>query len=138
MMGFLISIHVVICVALIIIILIQAGRGGGLVEGFSGVESMFGPKTSAFLTRATTIFSTLFLITCVSLALLSAKQSKSLMSGSTGITEAVEVDKTQAQDEKPADPAAVSAENISKEDNQSKETAAQEPVKQEAAQTGQK
>lgn len=78
-MGFLIAIHVIVCVLLIIIILIQAGRGGGLVEGFSGVESMFGPKTNAFLTRATAILSSLFLITCISLALLSVKQSRSLM-----------------------------------------------------------
>lgn len=80
MMGLVIVIHVVICALLIIIILIQAGRGGGLVEGFSGVESMFGPKTSTFLTRVTSILSTLFFITCVGLAFLSARQSKSLMS----------------------------------------------------------
>ncbi len=80
-MGIIIAIHVIICALLIIIILIQAGRGGGLVEGFSGVESMFGPKTSTFLTRSTSILSTLFFITCISLAFLSARQSKSLMSG---------------------------------------------------------
>jgi len=79
MMGFLIAIHVIVCVLLIIIILIQAGRGGGLVEGFSGVESMFGPKTNAFLTRATTVLSSLFLITCITLAFFSVKQSRSLM-----------------------------------------------------------
>jgi preprotein translocase subunit SecG len=81
MMPTVITIHIIICALLIIIILIQAGRGGGLVEGFSGVESMFGPKTSAFLTRMTSILSTLFFITCISLAFLSARQSKSLMSG---------------------------------------------------------
>ncbi len=79
MMGILIVFHAIICVLLIIIILIQAGRGGGLVEGFSGVESMFGPKTSTFLTKVTSIFSALFLISCVSLAVLSARQSRSLL-----------------------------------------------------------
>ena len=79
MMGLLITIHVIACIILIAIILIQAGRGGGLVEGFSGVESMFGSKTNTFLTRTTTILSTLFFITCLSLAFLSARQSKSLM-----------------------------------------------------------
>lgn len=78
-MGLIIAIHVIICALLIGIILIQAGRGGGLVEGFSGVESMFGTKTSAFLTRTTTILSTIFFLTCVSLAVLSARQSRSLM-----------------------------------------------------------
>jgi len=78
-MTFIIIIHVIICILLIAIILIQAGRGGGLVESFSSVESMFGPKTNVFLTRSTTVLSILFFLTCVSLALLSARQSRSLM-----------------------------------------------------------
>lgn len=78
-MGLIIAIHVIICILLIGIILIQAGRGGGLVESFSGVESMFGPKTNTFLTRTTTILSILFFLTCLSLAYLSLKQSRSLM-----------------------------------------------------------
>jgi preprotein translocase subunit SecG len=79
MMSLVIFIHVIVCALLIVIILIQAGRGGGLVESFSGVESMFGTKTNAFLTRTTTVLSILFFITCLSLAFLSAKQSRSLM-----------------------------------------------------------
>ena len=79
MMTLIIVIHVIVCFLLISIVLIQQGRGGGLVESFSGVESMFGPKTNTFLTRATTIFSILFFLTCLSLAVLSARQSRSLM-----------------------------------------------------------
>lgn len=79
MIGLLIVIHTVICLFLIGIILVQAGRGGGLVSGMSGVESMFGPKTNTFLTRTTTVLSILFFITSVSLALLSARQSRSLI-----------------------------------------------------------
>jgi len=50
-----------------------------LVESFSDVESMFGTKTNAFLTRTTTVLSVLFFVTCLSLAVLSIKQSRSLM-----------------------------------------------------------
>lgn len=82
MIGVVIAIHVVICVLLIAMILIQRGRGGGLVDTFSDVESMFGTKTNAFLTRATTILSTLFFITCLGLALLSARLNRSLMEDS--------------------------------------------------------
>lgn len=78
-MSFVITLHIIFCILLIILILIQAGRGGGLVEGFSSVESMFGPKTNVFLTRVTTVLATLFFISCVSLAFLSSQQSKSLM-----------------------------------------------------------
>ena len=79
MMILLIVIHVIACIGLILLVMIQRGRGGGLVESFSGVESMFGTKTSAFLTRATTVLSIAFFITCLSLAVLSVRQSKSLM-----------------------------------------------------------
>jgi len=79
MMTFIVIVHVIACVVLIILVLIQRGRGAGLVESFAGVESMFGTKTSAFLTRTTTIMSVVFFLTCLSLAVLSVKQSKSLM-----------------------------------------------------------
>lgn len=78
-MGLVIAIHIIVCALLIIVILIQAGRGGGLVEGFSGVESMFGTKTNAFLTRITSILSVFFFLTCIMLALISARQSRSLL-----------------------------------------------------------
>ncbi|MCX5698899.1 MAG: preprotein translocase subunit SecG [Candidatus Omnitrophica bacterium] len=79
MMTFLIIIHVTACLVLIGLVLIQRGRGAGLVESFAGVESMFGTKTSVFLTRTTTIMSIIFFMTCLALAVLSVKQSKSLM-----------------------------------------------------------
>ncbi len=76
----LIIVHVIACALLITLVLIQRGRGGGLVESFAGVESMFGTKTNAFLTRTTTVLSVIFFFTCLSLAILSVRQSKSLLS----------------------------------------------------------
>lgn len=78
-MAFVIAIHVTACIGLIIIVLIQSGRGGGLVENLSSLESVFGTKTNAFLTRATTVLSVIFFVTCLSLAALSIRQSRSLM-----------------------------------------------------------
>ncbi|MDD5653984.1 MAG: preprotein translocase subunit SecG [Candidatus Omnitrophica bacterium] len=91
MMGLIIFVHATVCVLLIIIILIQAGRGGGLVEGFSSVESMFGPKTNAFLTRATAVLSVMFFCTCLLLAFLSARQSRSLMRNVTPLSNAAPI-----------------------------------------------
>lgn len=79
MMIFVIIIHLIVCLGLIGVVLIQRGRGGGLVESLSGVESVFGTKTSSFLTRATFILSVLFFLTSITLTFLSIKQSKSLM-----------------------------------------------------------
>jgi len=95
-MSIVLFLHVIICILLIGIILIQAGRGGGLVESFSSVESMFGPKTNAFLTRATTVLSTLFFITCLSLALLSARQGRSLLRNVKPGAESVAANETQS------------------------------------------
>jgi preprotein translocase subunit SecG len=79
MMTFVITVHVIVCLLLITVTLIQSGRGTGLVEGFSGLESMLGTQTNAFLARATIVLSIIFFFTCLSLAFLSLQQSRSLM-----------------------------------------------------------
>ncbi|MFA4989878.1 MAG: preprotein translocase subunit SecG [Candidatus Omnitrophota bacterium] len=75
----LIIFHVLVCLLLITLVLIQRGRGSGLVESFAGVESMFGTKTNTFLTRTTTVLSIIFFFTCLSLAIIAVRQSKSLL-----------------------------------------------------------
>ena len=114
MYTFLLVVHILVAVLLIAVILIQRGRGGGLVESFSGVESMFGTKTSAMLTRATSIFAVLFLCTSISLAFLAAQRSRSLIKepqAPFSAQKAAEEDKqldesglTQASGEQPAQP----------------------------------
>jgi len=110
----LITIHVIICTLLIIIILIQRGRGGGLAESFSGVESMFGTKTNVFLSRTTTVLSILFFITCLGLTVLSVRQSRSLMKDikpQTVTTPAVETPSTPTDNSaKPQEPTPPKAE----------------------------
>jgi preprotein translocase subunit SecG len=78
-MGILIGLYVVICIALIGIILVQRGRGGGFVDAFQGMESVFGTKTTAFLTRATSVLAVLFFVTVLTIQLLSLSRSKSLI-----------------------------------------------------------
>jgi len=80
MTAIFIFLHTVVCVALACIILMQSGRGGGLTESFAAAESMFGAQTSSFLIKATTILSSIFLITCLSLAAFSSRKNVSLMS----------------------------------------------------------
>ena len=74
-------IHVIVVICLIGLILVQRGRSGGLVEALGGVESIFGTKTNAFFVKMTVILAILFFVTSISLAYLSKKQGKSLMSG---------------------------------------------------------
>jgi len=79
MFIFVLIIHILAAILLIISILMQSGRGGGLTETFSSMESIFGTKTNVFLVRTTTVLSILFLITCLSLAYLSTQRGRSLM-----------------------------------------------------------
>ncbi len=80
MTGFIMFLHALVCILLGAIILMQSGRGGGLTENFAAAESMFGAQTSEFLIKSTTVLATAFFITCLGLAILSAKSGKSLMS----------------------------------------------------------
>lgn len=78
-MGFILFIHVVVAILLIISILMQAGRGGGLAESFTSAESMFGTQTNSFMVRFSTILAIIFFCTSLTLAVNSAKGNKSLM-----------------------------------------------------------
>lgn len=79
MTGFMMFIHAIVCILLTAVILMQAGRGGGLTEAFAGGESMFGAQTNEFMTRATSVLTIFFVLTCLGLAILSARSSKSIM-----------------------------------------------------------
>lgn len=91
-------IHILVCLSLIPIILLQSGKGGGVSAAFGGGGSstMFGSKgASNFLTKMTTGAAIVFMITSLSLSWYSSK-STSVMgdipaeSQSTGSTSAGE------------------------------------------------
>lgn len=79
MLGIIVTIHIIVCTGLIFFILIQSGKGGGLIETFSSAESIFGSKTNTFLTKATTVLAVTFFITCLLLAFMSVQQNKSIV-----------------------------------------------------------
>ncbi len=80
MTTFILIIHTLICILLCLVILMQSGRGGGLTESFSSAESVFGAKTNSFMVKTTTVFASIFLVTCLTLAFLSSRRDRSLMS----------------------------------------------------------
>ncbi|MFA5335356.1 MAG: preprotein translocase subunit SecG [Candidatus Omnitrophota bacterium] len=82
MYGVLIALHVISCLILIMVILLQAGKGGGISETFGGgggLQSMLGTKASAFMTKATAVCAVLFLTTSLTLALVSMDKGGSLV-----------------------------------------------------------
>jgi preprotein translocase subunit SecG len=81
MYAFVMVVHVIASVVLILVILMQAGRGGGVSEIFGGGsnQTIFGTSAAQFLTRATAACAVLFIITSLSLAVMSSRRSRSLI-----------------------------------------------------------
>lgn len=71
----LITAHYIICIFLIGLILLQAGKGADIGAAFGGAsQTVFGGRGPAtFLSKLTTVAAVLFLITSISLAQLSKK-----------------------------------------------------------------
>jgi preprotein translocase subunit SecG len=73
--GLLLVLHIVICLSLVLSILLQSGKGGGLAGGAFGgtAQTVFGGRGATdFLTRATMVLGGLFFATSLALALMSS------------------------------------------------------------------
>ncbi|MFO1519462.1 MAG: preprotein translocase subunit SecG [bacterium] len=79
MTGFILTIHFIVCIFMIIVILLQAGKGADMGATFGGgSQTVFGPRGAAtFLSKVTTIAAVVFLVTSISLANLSKHRSSS-------------------------------------------------------------
>ncbi len=71
-------IHVIVCLFLIIVVLLQSGKAADLAGAFGGAGSQtaFGPRGSAtLLSKATTISAILFMVTSLSLSILATRNA---------------------------------------------------------------
>jgi preprotein translocase subunit SecG len=71
------SLHILVCVLVVFIVLIQSGKGAGLsgLLGGGGGDALFSaPSGSAFLRKVTTGLATGFLLTCLVLTYLTARK----------------------------------------------------------------
>jgi len=71
-------VHIVVCLFLIIVVLLQSGKAADLAGAFGGMGSQtaFGPRGSAtLLSKATTISAVLFMITSLSLSILATRSA---------------------------------------------------------------
>jgi preprotein translocase subunit SecG len=74
--AFFVVIHVIICVALILVVLLQAGRGGGLAGAFGAgaAQTFFGGRGAAtFLAKTTSWLAVAFMAMSILLAVLSSR-----------------------------------------------------------------
>lgn len=72
--------HVLVSVFLVLVVLLQQGKGGGMGAAFGGATTqVFGGRGAGnILTRATAICAGIFMLTSVSLAYLSSSGDRSL------------------------------------------------------------
>ena len=73
-------VHVIVCLFLAVVVLLQSGKAADLAGAFGGMgsQTVFGPRGSAtVLSKATTIAAALFMLTSLSLSVLSTRNSKS-------------------------------------------------------------
>src|SRR3954464_1072790 len=71
-------VHVLVCLFLIVVVLLQSGKAADLAGAFGGMGSQtaFGPRGSAtLLSKATTLSAILFMLTSLSLSIVASRQA---------------------------------------------------------------
>ena len=76
-------VHITTCVLLILVVLIQSGKGAEISASFGGSsQTVFGSSGGAnFFTRLTTILAGIFMLTSVTLTMIANRQKKSIFEG---------------------------------------------------------
>ena len=74
----LLAVHILVCIFLIIVVLLQSGKAADLAGAFGGMGSQtaFGPRGSAtLLSKATTVSAILFMFTSLSLSIMATRNA---------------------------------------------------------------
>ncbi len=87
-----VTLHVLVCVILVLVVLLQSGKGADLAGAFGGgaTQTAFGSRGPAsFLSKMTTVAAIVFMLTSVSLSLMTTRAStggKSILETQKGQT----------------------------------------------------
>ena len=76
MVYLLTTIHVIVCLFLVVVVLLQSGKAADLAGAFGGMgsQTVFGPRGSAtVLSKATTIAAVVFMVTSLSLSIMATR-----------------------------------------------------------------
>ncbi len=114
MTTLLITVHIIVCIILIVAVLLQSGKSADLAGTFGGVgsQTVFGPRGAAtLLSKTTTICAVLFMVTSLGLWFTSSKGAKSVIREEKEAVETAEPKKEPAtQQAQPAEKKQESAE----------------------------
>ncbi len=102
------TIYVLVCLVLVLVVLLQRGKGGDMASAFGGGSSQtaFGARAGAtLLTRATTVCAVLFMLCAIILGVMSERGPGSVLSGTTPPAAPAGATETPAAPATPATPA---------------------------------
>ena len=80
-MTIIIVVHILVCAALILIVLLQAGKGAEMGAAFGGAsQTIFGSAGAmGFLSKLTTVAAVIFMITSLLLTFTSSRRASTVM-----------------------------------------------------------
>lgn len=98
MLTFLGTIHLIACIALIIVAMLQDSKGGGLFSSQSSSNTVLGASGGASLAvNATKILSIIIVITCISIAMIFTKSKKSVIDSTVPLANSASADQTKTK-----------------------------------------
>jgi preprotein translocase subunit SecG len=78
--GLVMAVHIMVALFLVGVVLLQGGRGGmSETLGGAGAQSLFGGGANIVMAKITTVAASLFMATCLSLAMLSTARGRSVI-----------------------------------------------------------
>ena len=119
------TLHVIVCFILVLVVLLQSGKGADLAGAFGGgaTQTAFGSRGPAsFLSKMTTVAAVLFMITSISLSMISRQTE----SGKSVLETTTQPAATEPAAEKPA---AASQGSAEKQEQEKETPATQSPAK---------
>ena len=145
MYGLILAIHIIVCLLLVVVVMLQSGKSADLAGAFGGMgsQSTFGPRgTASFLSKLTTTLAILFMVTSLTLWIVASnraeantvvKEGKQEQTTQTPSTTGAESKKSTEQEQKDVKPpaAAVTESNAPQENKssgtESKKTEGEKP-----------
>ena len=128
------TLHVIVCFILVLVVLLQTGKGADLAGAFGGgsTQTAFGSRGPAsFLSKMTTIAAIIFMITSIGLSLISTKRArKSVLEGTSQETV---VPGTKAPEEETTDESGLTQEQIRKKIEELESKQKEQPKPEESA-----
>ena len=103
LIGLIYAVHIIVCLFLIVVVLLQSGKSGDIAAAFGGMGSQtaFGPRGAATaLSKATTWSAIIFMVTSITLSIYASKKT-----GPASVLSGVKPGQTQSQPAQPQPPA---------------------------------